>query len=126
MQITKVIQKKNPLNLEQMKTLWDRMVEARQLLAGAKAELDAQNDAFKGLKKEQEEVINSCIADYQKGYVTENIECTVTYDGSVASYYDVKTGEKVEGAPLQDGEQLIMAGKRTDAEQIIRASSEED
>jgi hypothetical protein len=127
MQITKIIQKKNPLNFEELKSLWDKMVEARKILEDAQAQLDAQKDAFKGLKEQQEEVIDQCFSDYKRGYSVSNINCTISYDGKIASYYDVISGEKVEGMPIEDGEQLEMTGgKRIDAEDIIRADNKEN
>jgi len=116
MQITKVIQKKNPLTLEQLKSLWDRMVAARDIMAKSKEELDALKDAHKDLCEQQNTIVDKCFEDYKRGYIVENIECTVSYEGSVASYYDVKSGEKVEGIILQDGDQLEMTGGNDDKE----------
>lgn len=127
MQITKVIQKKNPLTIEQLKALFDKMVEARNIIAKSQEQLEKQKDIFKDLKEEQSEIIDKCFADYERGFTVSNFECTVTYDGKVANYYDVITGEKIEGIVLEEGEQLEMTGgKFVDAEQLIRESSKED
>jgi len=127
MQITKVIQKKNPLTIEELKSLFDKMVEARTVMQEAKVDLDARKDAFKDLCESQLTIIDECFGDYARGYSVESIECTVSYNGKVAEYYDAKNGEQIFGEPLEDGEQLEMTGgKRIDAEQIIRQASKED
>ncbi len=127
MQITKNIEKKNPLTLEELKQLMDKMVEARSVMLEAGEDLDARKDAYKELCKSQNAVIDDCFADYERGFSVEVIPCTVSYDGNVASYYSVETGEKVEGLPIEENEQLVMTGgKRVDAEVIIREASKNE
>jgi len=127
MQITKIIQKKNPLTLEELKSLMDKMVEARNIMSESKEQLDALKDAHKDLCEQQNGIIDKCFEDYARGFSVSNIDCTVSYDGKVATYYDVKTGGLVEGLPLEDGEQLEMTGgKVRDAETIIRQANEEE
>ena len=114
MQITKTIQKKNPLTLEQMKELMDRMIHARDTMAESKENLDAMKEAHKDLCEQQNAIIDECFEYYQRGFTTENIDCTVTYEGKVATYVDAKTGEIVDGLPLGNGEQLEMTGGKNE------------
>lgn len=126
MQIAKIVQKKNPLTKEELEKLFDKMVESREIIYKSKENLEAMKDAHKNLSEKQNAIIDQCFADYANGFSVTNIECTVSYDGKVAHYFDINTGKEVEGVPLEDGEQLEMTGGRHDAETIIRQASKEE
>ena len=114
---------KKPLTKEEKIALFQQASDARMKLFEKQEELDAQKDAFKAFKEEQEKIIDTCFTQFKSGYKIETIECQVTYQDKIATYTNVKTGEIVEEKPIDENEQLALNNGRIDAENIIREAS---
>ncbi len=125
MQITKLVEQKVELSLDEIKSLMNQMIEARNVMAEAKEDLDVRKEAYKGLCESQNEIINNCFADYQRGYSLKIRSCFASYEGNKVTYTDSVTGEIVVGRVLEPNEQLEMTSKgRRDAEDLIRADND--
>lgn len=127
--ITKVIQVKKPLSPETKDDLLKDMVIAKKEVEELELDLADLKEKEKEKKEQisaQQSNILSLIGQYQVGYTMENVECSVSYEGNVVKFTDIKTGEIVDKHELSDEEQLQLSENRTDMEDIIREDSQKD
>jgi hypothetical protein len=132
-ELTERIQIHKPLSEEQKAQLFLQIIEARSVIHSIQDDLDQRVEELKDFKKEaearmseQDAIIDSACQNYRQGYLPENVDCVVKYNGNIATFYDVKTGEKVDERPLSDEEQLRLARNRVDAEDIIKEFSKDE
>ena len=130
MALTETIQRHVALTQLQKVELLDQISIANDKIAELEDRIDDLKEQIKPLKASQEtekDNISQALANYKAGFCPVNVECSVVYDGGMARYYDVVSGELIDEHPITEEEQLRLNENRIDAEKIIRqASNEED
>jgi uncharacterized protein YdcH (DUF465 family) len=124
--ITETIQIKKPLTELQKLELLADISKSDDRIKDLENGIDEMKADIKPLKEAQErerDNISQALANYKCGFIMENYECSVVYDKGMATYYDIKNGEKVDERPLTESEQLGLTENRIDAEKIIREAS---
>ncbi len=112
---------------EESMSLGQKMAQAESIIGAKSDELKSVSTTIKADIASQEGVLHSCAEKLRTGYELRQQECFADYSVKGRVKYIAKdTSEILEERDLTEDEQLRLSGKRTDAEDIIRQSTEEE
>ena len=127
--ITRNIQVKTPLTPEKKDELFKQISEAYGVIREKNFEIENLKERTKVLKEaveQQQSIVASIVAVYDKGFEEKTVECYAKYENGEATFTDIKTGEIVEQRTMNDSEQMMLSTHAQDAEDFIRQANKEE
>lgn len=109
---------------EEKEAMMQEMFAEQDAIGEKEDELDAYKKQVQAEISQHEATVGVLKNKLRTGYEKIPVQCIVKYDDGKAKYYRKDTGEFVDERPMNDREQMNLAGGFTDAEQIIRDDSE--
>ena len=100
------------------------MFREENSIAEQQANLDAYKEQVKAEIGQHEANLLAIKNKLRTGSEQTPVQCVVKYEDGKAKYYRKDTGEFIDERPMNDREQMSLAGGFVDAEQIIRADTE--
>jgi hypothetical protein len=123
--LTETIFTRHTFNDRELIDLGRKLSSAERKIREKEDELKTASTTIKADIAGLEAIINGAAAKLEAGYEMLDKECALRYEGGMAKYYDIDTGEFLQEREMRPGEQMSITGTGAfkDAEVIIRAES---